>query len=72
MLVEADPDEVDNVAVVELAHDERLHEEVHLGLVGAQLRQRLHGHRHVHRVPAVLLVQTLVHLAEGALTQGPK
>jgi hypothetical protein len=30
MLVEADPDEVDNVGVVELAHDERLHQKVHL------------------------------------------
>ena len=30
VLVEADPDEVDNVGVVEFAHDERLHQEVHL------------------------------------------
>jgi hypothetical protein len=32
MFLEADADEVDNVGVVELAHDESLHQEVHLSL----------------------------------------
>ena len=40
-LLEADADEGDDVGVLELAHDERLHQEVHLGLLGAQLGQRL-------------------------------
>ena len=44
VFVEADPDEMNDVGVVELAHDERLHQKVHLGL--------LHGkttHLHIVR-----------------------
>ena len=33
VLVEADSNEMNDVGVVELAHDERLHEKVHLGLL---------------------------------------
>ena len=72
MLVEAHTDEVHDVGVVELAHDQRLHEEVHLGLVGAQLGQRLHRHRHLRGVGEALLVEALVDFAEGALTQSPE
>lgn len=41
MLIETDADEVHDVGVMEFRHDDRLHEEVHLGLVGRQLGQRL-------------------------------
>ena len=30
MFIEADPDELNDVGVVELAHDQGLHQEVHL------------------------------------------
>jgi hypothetical protein len=32
VLLEADPDEVDDVGMVELAHDQSLHQEIHFGL----------------------------------------
>ena len=72
VLVEAHSDEVNDVGVVKLAHDQRLHEEVHLGLVGAKLGQRLHRHRHLRGVGEALLVEALVDFAEGALTQSPE
>ena len=46
MFVETDPDKVDDVGVVELGHDQRLHEKVHFRLVGRQFRQRLHSGQH--------------------------
>ena len=39
MLVETDSNEMNDVGVVELAHDERLHQEVHLGLLDEQTTQ---------------------------------
>lgn len=41
VLVEADSDEVDDVRVVELAHDQSFHQEVSLCLVGGQFWQCL-------------------------------
>jgi hypothetical protein len=41
VVVEAHAYEVHDVGVVELAHDQRLHQEVHLRLTGRQFRQRL-------------------------------
>ena len=70
MLVEAHSYEVHDVSVVEFTHYEGLHEEVHLGLIGAELRQRLDGYSHVHGVAGVLLVEALVHLAESTLAEG--
>lgn len=71
MSVEADPDEVHDVGVVELGHDGGLHEEVGLRLPGGQLGQRLHRHRQLQRVAGAVAVQPLVHLAERALPQSP-
>jgi hypothetical protein len=42
VLVEADPDEVDDVGVIELAHDERLHQEVHLSCNRQRVRTPHH------------------------------
>ena len=42
MFVEANTDEVNNIGVVEFRHDDGLHQEIHLCLIGRQFRQRLH------------------------------
>jgi len=34
VFLKADPDELDDVCMLELAHDESLHQEVHLRLIG--------------------------------------
>ena len=47
MLVETDSNEMNDVGVVELAHDERLHQKVHLGLLDEQTTQ-LQIQREVH------------------------
>ena len=41
MLVETDADEVNDIGVVEFGHDQRFHQEIHFGLIGRQLGQRL-------------------------------
>ena len=45
VFVETDANEVDDVGVVELGHDQRLHQKVHLCLVRRQLWQRLTKYR---------------------------
>lgn len=41
MLVEADPDEVDDIGVMEFGHDDGLHEKVHFRLIGRYFRESL-------------------------------
>lgn len=50
VLVEAHPDEVDYVRVVELRHYQGFHQEVHFCLVCGHFREGLHCNWHLYRV----------------------
>lgn len=41
MFIEADADEMDDIGVMKLGHDDGLHQKVHFRLVGRQFGQRL-------------------------------
>ena len=71
MGLKADPDELDDVVVTELVHDERLQREVPLRHVRGQLRQGLDRHRLLHGIRRVPLEEALVDLAKRALAKSP-
>ena len=71
MLFKADPDEVNNVGMIEFGHDEGLHQKVQLGLVGAHLGQRFDGHGHFQRVVRTLFVEPLVDFTKSTLANAP-
>jgi len=70
VLLEANSDELDDVGMLELAHYQGFHQEVHLSLVGRQLWQCFDGNRGLGNLPILgLFEEALVHLAKGSLAQ---